>query len=45
MASKAVNRSVYDGNACLLYDYMMSLTEKKLMQELGGRGYRVIKEE
>ena len=37
MALKAVNRPVYDGNTCLLYDYMVAqgLTEEEVARRIG----------
>jgi hypothetical protein len=37
MASKAVKRPVYDGNTCLLYDYMVlqGLTEEEVARLMG----------
>lgn len=37
MASKAVKRPVYDGNTCLLYDYMVAqgLTEEEVARRIG----------
>lgn len=37
MGKRAVKRPVYDGNACLLYDFMISqgLTEEIIMQRMG----------
>lgn len=37
MASKAVKRPVYDGNTCLLYDYMVAqgLTEEEVARLMG----------
>lgn len=49
MGKKSMKRPEYDGNACMLYDFMggqklEGIPSAELIEELKRRGYKVYKE-